>query len=245
VLSRAAAAALWDLDGFDLPVPIDVNVPRSSSRRGRHVHRVDGAAHVIRGLPITPVCQTLLEVGEGLEPVARFDCDPRPIDPDDRLELAIESALRQRLVEEAELRERAAFRPPGRHRPALLVRCLGRRPPGAPATESYLETRGVQLLRRFGLPTGQRQVEVRDERGAFVGRVDLLLDDWLVIELDGREHHAREAAFERDRARWDRIVAAGYGLLVFTSDHVERRPRFVAETVDAALRGRGPARRDG
>lgn len=116
---------------------------------------------------------------------------------------------------------------------------------GAPATESYLETRAVQLLRRFGLPTGQRQVELRDPRGAFIARVDLLLDGLLVVELDGREHHVREAAFERDRARWDRIVAAGYGLVVFTSGHVERQPGFVAETIAAALRGRAPARPGG
>jgi very-short-patch-repair endonuclease len=230
------------MDGFEPPVAVEVNVPRGSSRRGSRVHRVPCPdAAEVAGLPITAACQTLLEVGTELRPRARFPDDPRPIAPDELVELALESALRRGLVSEAELENAVALRPTARHGADVLAACLARRPPGAPASESYLETRGVQLLRRVGLPTGRRQVEVRDDRGAFVARVDLLLEDRLVVEFDGREHHAREAAFERDRARWDGIVATGLRLVVFTAEQVERRPRFVAETVAAALGLGGPA----
>jgi very-short-patch-repair endonuclease len=137
----------------------------------------------------------------------------------------MESALRRCLVNEIELANAVAVRPTVRPGADVLAACLARRPAGAPATESYLETRGVQLLRRAGLPTGRRQVEVRDHRGAFVARVDLLLEERLVVEFDGREHHARVETFEPDRARWDRLAATGLAIIMFTADHVERRPR--------------------
>jgi very-short-patch-repair endonuclease len=147
----------------------------------------------------------------------------------------MESALRSGLVSEVELASAVAVRRALRPGADLLAACLTRRPAGAPATESYLETRGVQLLRRAGLPTGRRQVEVRDDRGAFVARVDLLLEDRLVVAFDGREHHARAASFGPDRARWDRIAATGLTIVMFTAEQVERQPRFVAETVAATL----------
>jgi very-short-patch-repair endonuclease len=67
-----------------------------------------------------------------------------------------------------------------------------------------------------------------------------LLPGALVVEFDGREHHARVADFSPDRARWDSIVAAGYRLLLFSADHVERQPAFVADIVAAALANRPP-----
>jgi very-short-patch-repair endonuclease len=239
VLSRSAAAALWALDGFELPAPIDVNVPRSSFRRGARVHRVPSPAPVDKGgLPVTSIAQTLVEVGNGLVARDRFEGDPRPISPHDRVDLALESALRRGLALEAELAAATITRGTRRRGAAILRDCLERRPPGAAPTDSYLETRGIQLLRRAGLPTGQRQVRLSDERGAFVARVDLLLPGRLVVEFDGREHHARVADFDRDRARWDAIVAAGHRVLVFSNDHVERQPTFVVDTVLAAVQCR-------
>jgi hypothetical protein len=199
------------------------------------------ALWALDGLPVTRVAQTLVELGTRLSPCERFEGDRQPVRPDELVELAMESALRRGLVTEAELAAAASSRAAARQGACALARCLARRPAGAPATESYLETRGVQLLRWAGLPTGQRQVDLRDERGAFIARADLLLPGRLVLEFDGRAHHARVEAFERDRARWDWIVAAGYGLLVYTADQVERQPRFVADTVAAALRARATA----
>src|SRR5690606_24284588 len=43
-----------------------------------------------------------------------------------------------------------------------------------------------------------------------VGRVDFLVGDRLVIEVDGYAHHGDREAFERDRRRDARLVELGY-----------------------------------
>ncbi|MCS5734820.1 type IV toxin-antitoxin system AbiEi family antitoxin domain-containing protein [Herbiconiux daphne] len=46
-------------------------------------------------------------------------------------------------------------------------------------------------------------------------RVDLLIDGWLVIELDGRESHGSADASSRDYRRDAEVVLRGFGLLHF------------------------------
>jgi hypothetical protein len=117
----------------------------------------------------------------------------------------------------------------------VLGQVLRRRPCGAPATESYLETRGIQVLRSAGLPTGPRQVEVRDD-GAYVGRVDLLLGERVVVEFDGRAFHDLDpATFSGDRRRWTKLEELGYLVAIFTFEDVEHRPDVVAGQVRALL----------
>ncbi|WP_165759527.1 DUF559 domain-containing protein [Rathayibacter oskolensis] len=48
-----------------------------------------------------------------------------------------------------------------------------------------------------------------------MGRVDLLIDDWLVIELDGRRWQGTADAFTRDRRRDAAAVLRGYTVLRF------------------------------
>lgn len=65
---------------------------------------------------------------------------------------------------------------------------------------------GIETLARLGL----RRLRVRVRSQVLippVGRVDLLIGDRLVLELDGREWHAD---FEADRARDRRLLALGY-----------------------------------
>lgn len=66
---------------------------------------------------------------------------------DRRRLVAVESALRHRLTTEDELLELLASCGPNRAGAKTLEAVLERRPYGAPPTESYLETRGVQVLR--------------------------------------------------------------------------------------------------
>jgi very-short-patch-repair endonuclease len=44
-----------------------------------------------------------------------------------------------------------------------------------------------------------------------VGRVDLLIDGWLVIELDGGKWHDDEASQDEDRRREAEMTLLGYG----------------------------------
>ncbi|GAA4666529.1 endonuclease domain-containing protein [Gordonia humi] len=53
-----------------------------------------------------------------------------------------------------------------------------------------------------------------------VGRVDLLVGDWLIIELDGWEFHGDKPHFNSDRTRMVDAQNLGYTDLPFTYEHV-------------------------
>ena len=158
-------------------------------------------------------------------------------------EQALESALRKRLTTvaaiEAELPRLGASRVPGTTR---IRRVLALRPPGAPATESLLETLFVQLARDVP-EVGElvRQHEVR-HHGTFVARLDLSRPDiGFFIELDG-EHHKDQPVY--DAVRQTAVVAAT-GMLPgrFTWTEVTRFPnttkRRLAELARRARASRG------
>lgn len=88
---------------------------------------------------------------------------------------------------------------------------------------------GIESLVRFRLARVGVSCEVQRSIPE-VGRVDLLIDGWLAIELDGREHHATEFGFENDRRR-DRVaVRRGFVTLRFTyADIIYRWPETLAE----------------
>jgi very-short-patch-repair endonuclease len=76
-----------------------------------------------------------------------------------------------------------------------------------PKAESGLETLARLALRRLQLRV-RTQVKI-----AGVGRVDLLIGDRLVLELDGEAWHDRPGDFEEDRRRDRALVVAGYLVL--------------------------------
>ncbi|MDF1478184.1 type IV toxin-antitoxin system AbiEi family antitoxin domain-containing protein [Leifsonia sp. H3M29-4] len=73
--------------------------------------------------------------------------------------------------------------------------------------ESGIESLACRRLRRLGLSIVQ-QAEVS---GA--GRVDMVIDGWLVVEVDGRTYHQDPDAFEEDRRRDAELVARGYTVI--------------------------------
>ncbi|MFN0026425.1 MAG: hypothetical protein ACKV2O_04450 [Acidimicrobiales bacterium] len=232
VVARSSAAALWCLDGFEPPVPITVNTDPRSGLRHAGVRRVTPIEpfETIAGFPVTGIGQTLIELGAGLAARPGARNDPTKLTADELVELAVESALREALTTEADLLDLLA-RVDGRRRgAAVLQRVLERRPYGAPATESYLETRGVQVLRRAGVGPGCRQVEVRDRRGRYIKRVDLVLADRVIVEFDGNAFHDPEI----DHDLWTAFVAAGYQFVPAGFAKVTRHPsKLVAQIRDA------------
>lgn len=248
VVGQSAAALLWGFDGFDqlgfdgdaAPPPIVVMVPPGSARRGplrRCVVPVD-LPSMRHGLPVTSPRQTLLDLGSDLGTRgARLVSGGRSatLDPADRVELAVESAIRRGFVDDAGLRSMLARTAAQRSGWTVLAEVLERRSVGAPATGSYLETRGIQVLRAGGIPDGIRQAAIL-ERGVVVARVDLLLAGRVVVEFDGRAHHDRTPAdMVRDRRRWTRLTALGLLIAVFTTEDVERFPATVVEEVRRLL----------
>ena len=255
-LSREAAARLHLLDGFAarrMPASASavgdscpmvqerstvagrtpsVNVPRSSSRRGPQIHRVDDTGHCyfINGLRVTGVKQTLIELGRGLG--THHSPGGHRLRPVDLVELALESALHQRLTTIEALTD--ALNDTGKTHIGAAVLCevLLRRPIGAAPTESWFETRTVQTLRVGGLTEVERQSEIRTATGRLIGRVDLRIGR-LIIECDSREFHPD---FEADRQRWAALQALGFLVLPATFRQVEFQTTAFLRSVRALLR---------
>ncbi|GAA1847821.1 endonuclease domain-containing protein [Agromyces salentinus] len=105
-----------------------------------------------------------------------------------------------------------------------------------PAAESGLES----ILRTAIAANGWR-VESQ-VRIAGVGRVDLLVDGWLVVEADGSAWHDHHEAIERDRQRNSALVLRGYRWHRFGARQVlHELDRCIA--VIRALLASGPPRR--
>jgi hypothetical protein len=64
----------------------------------------------------------------------------------------------------------------------------------------------------------------------------------VIVETDGHEHHGTRAAFERDRARDQRLTAAGWTVVRFTHRQVAEDPERVKRTL-VSVRSRSPATR--
>jgi very-short-patch-repair endonuclease len=90
-------------------------------------------------------------------------------------------------------------------------------------SESVIESVVRLALRQAGLRvTCQARIEG-------VGRVDLLVDDWLVVEVDGFAFHADRASYRTDRGRANALAARGYVLVRLTyEDVMYRLPEAVA-----------------
>ena len=224
MVAGAAAARLWGLDGFvtrpgDQPAAAAVllNVSRRDGRRGANLRRVRGLEpHALVGdLLLTGINQTLIELGGAL-PNALSPGGHR-LTPEDQVELALESALRGRFTTIERVRDVLVDCGSRREGAAVLRAVLDRRPTGAAATESWMETRCIQVLRNDGFIDVERQVPVYDRRGRLIGRVDLILRR-IILECDGQQFHPD---FEKDRERWAALQAMGHLVLAITFRQLE------------------------
>lgn len=102
--------------------------------------------------------------------------------------------------------------------------------------ESPIET----CLRLLALPLAVVDLQVPI---AGVGRVDMLLDGWLVLEADGFEHHSTRAHYRVDRRRADALAAQGFVLVRFSYEDIVHRPDYVVATIRLVLTRRNHDRR--
>jgi hypothetical protein len=159
-ISHGAAAEFWGLDGFESGVLEVTTVADIRRCRGAvSVHRVASMPRVdvaVVRRPVTTVHRTLIDLG------ACADAD--------LVELALECALRRGMTSMPRLTRRLqALEATGRRGPSVVRKVLQRRGWGAPPTESALETRFLQFVRRYSLPPPDRQVPIHDD-GGFVAR---------------------------------------------------------------------------
>lgn len=101
--------------------------------------------------------------------------------------------------------------------------------------ESLARIELVEAVRALGL-TVEVQVGLRG-----VGRVDLLVDGWLVVEVDGFEFHADRNSYREDRRRDQVLSRHGYVRLRFSYEDVVRSGGHLGERVlETWARGRPP-----
>jgi hypothetical protein len=184
----------------------------------------------VGGVWCTSPGETLLGLAADLAPRPGCAAARRSLPVVDLVELALEAALRRDLVTLPGLVDLCAAadgRRPGRD---VLLSALARWP-DQPPTESYLETRVVQVLRDAGLPEFDRQVELVDDAGP-IGRVDLHRAG-VVIEALGKAWHV--PTVDPDDFRSSRLSSAGHLVLPLTFPHVESKPAHVARAVSSAL----------
>ena len=227
VLSDETAAVL-----LGLPAPrtsaLHVSVPERGvavRRRGivGHVrHLAEAEIGELSDLPVTTPERTFVDLAAKL--------------PAGELLGFVDAALRSRLVTISELIE-VVSRHAGCRGIARARRVLEY---ANPAAESPRESMIRWLLIEAGLPIPEVNVNIYDAFGVFLARADLLFRNArVIVEYDGDQHRTDRAQFVKDIQRTTRLAAAGYLVLRFTGNDLMTRPRWIVETVAAALRARG------
>jgi hypothetical protein len=192
VLSHRAAGRLWKLLPRSSALP-EVTRPRSFRPRGAIVaHRStvpDDETSLVDGIPVTSVSRTLLDLGAILSWHL--------------LERALNEAEVLRLIDRLSVPELLERYP--RRRGSAALRALFRdRSAVRGITRRELERRFKAVLAGTGLPRPRLNAPV-SAQGRFF-EVDCLWSaQRLIVELDGRESHGTELAFEKDRER-DRLL---------------------------------------
>ena len=69
-----------------------------------------------------------------------------------------------------------------------------------------------------------------------VGFVDLLIDDWLIVEVDSRKFHDQPTSQHRDRVRDGNAVLGSFGNLRFDYQLVQFELDWCVEVILARLR---------
>jgi very-short-patch-repair endonuclease len=224
ILGGASAARTWQI-----PVPDD----RPCLYVGRHGGTRLAGVRLIYASPDpkdVSLFQGLPTVGKA---AAIVDCLQHL--PEAAATTLLDRALQRRWIDIEDLARRIRRRT-GRVGSPKLTRLLA----GVRGGErSTAERRFTGLLRRAGIGGWRANVAIHDDRG-LIGEADVaFIAERLVIEIDGWAFHTTPERFQRDRARQNRLVAAGWTVVRFTWKDLTDRPDYVLATVAALLGARG------
>ena len=223
VASHQSALALHQLPLWSVEldrVDLMIETPRVRRRGGLRLHPRQGAPTArAQGMPVLPVATAVVQVALERGVVAGLV----PLD-------AALRADRCSLEDVAASLATLASTPLRRRCGEQLLRLAD------PACESVGETRTRLLLHDMGLPY-ETQVEVTDQAGRFVGRVDFVVLGKVVVEFDGLvkyEGIEGRAALAAEKRREDALRGLGYGVARLVWSDLDD-PRRVAELIAIAL----------
>lgn len=214
MLSHGTAA--WWLGLVDEPPStIHVSTPRRCrSRRGVRAHQRRHCARTWhKGMPVTPVAQTLLDYAS----TASLN----------RVRKALANTEYHRLLDLAEVQ---ALMGRGRPGSAKLRKALRRHQPQLARTRSPLEDTFLGLCENAGIALPEINAIVQG------WTVDALWrDERFVVELDGYGNHHTRAQVDRDRRK--ELCLRGAGLMVarYSEDQIEHEPQLLIADVAATL----------
>lgn len=218
-ISHRAAGALYGLEHCAPgTVELTIDLHAGHKARGVRVHQARWTSvetRVLDGLRVTAPERTLGDLAGILPP--------------DVVDDVVESALRLGLTTDMRVLERLRRRPGS----AALREILTARGPGRPRG-STLEGQFLRLVRDAGLPLPIRQHELRVADDRYF--LDFAYPDRRVaIELDGLEKRTARSAVEKELARQNALVLAGWTMLRFTKSVLVGRPTWVVGCLVRAL----------
>lgn len=192
VLSHRSAGQLWKmlpLSEFWPELTRPTAFRSRSGIRGHHSPLPSDEVAAIAGIPVTSVSRTLLDLASVLTRL--------------QLERALNEAEVLRLTDRLSLSD-LLERYPRRRGSAVLRALLRDGTTGRGVTRSKLERRFLAALGRTDLPRPRLNAHV-SVQGRFFEVDCLWVEQRLIVELDGRESHGTDLAFEKDRER-DRLL---------------------------------------
>jgi predicted transcriptional regulator of viral defense system len=204
-----ATAAWWVGLVESKPYRIEVSTPRRRrSLPGLRVHqRRSGERVWHKGLPITPIGQTLLDYAS----VASLSKLRRALAQAD-----YEGTLNVNAIQ-AELRR-------GRPGSTRLRLALQRHQPRLAHARSRVERALLELCEAGGLPLPELNVRVAGWTVDAVWR-----QDRLVVELDGWRNHRTPAQVNRDRQKELELRAAGFTVVRYSEEQIVQHPQVVLD----------------
>ncbi|SNR92460.1 Transcriptional regulator, AbiEi antitoxin, Type IV TA system [Geodermatophilus saharensis] len=224
VVCGRSAAVLWGVDAAGPDDDVEVTVPPGSPActvpgvRVRRWALLPDQITTRRGIPVTVPATTAVDIGRAPVPLAESV-------------VLVDALVACGATELAAVRTAAAAATGSGCRRARRVADLADGLAGSPQ-----ETRLRLLLHASRLPRPVAQHTVLDANGDFVARVDFA---WpakrLAVEYEGR-WHGRPQHVASDRARLNRLTAAGWRVVFVTAEDL-RDPDLVVARLAALLLG--------
>jgi len=226
--ARASHESALLLHGVErIPFAVAVTVPSGGTHctEGIRVHRAsdlhESHLDVVDGIPTTTIERAVVDVATVFSP--------------SRLGVLIDDLTITRRMTSVGAISSVLWQVNrrGRAHVARLAPLLDARGPSEPAPRSRLERRVDDLLARSSLPRPLPEHPLPSS-GRYEGFVDRAWPDaMLILEVDGRAWHAREASMARDRARDREASLHGWLTLRVLDDEVGACPREVLADITA------------
>lgn len=222
--SHASAAVIHGLPLWGVPphvVDLVSPTPRRRSRTGLRLHPWPKgvAADTVQGLPVVPLGLAIAQVAAEHGLTAGLVC--------------LDRALHEELVGLDAVAEAADVLAAG---PSLCRRLASMQGLADARCESVGETRARLLLGDLGFEV-RSQVEIRHGR-SFVGRVDFLVGERVVVEFDGMVKYGGadgRRALQAEKRREDQLRDAGYAVVRLVWADLDE-PERVLDLVQRAMR---------